>query len=100
MGGGFEFCGGREVGEREESGTKVSPLSFVRFTGRPAGIACSKIGRSPVRAALKRRVARSMASGVREGLEVVVEVVDEVEGAVEVGEEEWSMRRGIFVIFW
>lgn len=44
----------------------MSPLSFVRFTGKPAGMACWNIATSPARAALKRRVASSRASGGRD----------------------------------
>ncbi len=41
----------------------MSPLSFVRLAGRPAGKACSNVSRSPPRAALNIRVANSIASG-------------------------------------
>lgn len=43
--------------------TRVSPLSFVRFAGKPRGIACSKSSTCPLRAPSKKRVANAMASG-------------------------------------
>ena len=43
--------------------SRVSPLSFVMFAGKPAGSACSKMGRSPARAASYMRVAKAITSG-------------------------------------
>ena len=82
--------GGKGEG-KEGRRTRVSPFPFVRLAGRPASSACCRSGRLPVRAALKKRVARSRASGGRsagwvggfdgsvggsEGLEEVVGAVD------------------------
>lgn len=47
----------------EEGRTRLSPLSLVMLGGRPAGSACSKIGKSPCRAASYIRVANAMISG-------------------------------------
>lgn len=93
---GFEI---KEERERREGGnTRVSPLSLVILAGRPAGRACWKTGRSPARAALNMRVAKSIISGVRGGLpfaaeeggRVVIVVVDGV----------GSGSRGIGILTW
>jgi hypothetical protein len=48
--------------------TKLSPFSFTRVAGRPAGRACWKISIWPDRAASYMRVARSVTSGgIEEG---------------------------------
>jgi hypothetical protein len=43
--------------------TKLSPLSFVKFTGTPLGIACSNISIWPCLAASKSFPAKAISSG-------------------------------------
>jgi len=50
---------------RQVRHTNVSPLSLVRFAGKPAGSACWKRARSPSRAALNIRPAKATASAGR-----------------------------------
>jgi len=49
--------------KRKSKHTKESPLSFVRFAGKPRGSACSKRSTWPWRAASKNRDASAIASG-------------------------------------
>lgn len=53
--------------QKRKKQTKLSPLSFVMFAGRPAGNACSKVSTCPARAASYIFVANAMTSGVNWG---------------------------------